>query len=137
MGAGAENPSRPPRRRRDDAELEKLFGGLLRIGVLLAGLVVLAGGILDLLRFGGGTPHYAIFRGEPADLRSVTGIVHDFLTFNRRGIIQFGLLILIATPIARVFFAILAFLWERDFLYVGVAVIVLSALIFGLAGMQF
>ena len=79
-----------------------------------------------LLRYGNEPTDLRVFRGEPADLRSPTGIVIDALEGRRRGIIQLGLLLLIATPVARVAFSVYAFLRERDFLYVFVTLIVLS-----------
>jgi uncharacterized membrane protein len=125
--------NRPPCAERERA-LERRFGDLLRTGVLCAALVVLVGGVLYLVRYGRSAPAYAIFRGEPADLRSVGGILREAGALRRAGMIQLGLLILIATPIARVFFAVLAFLWERDFLYVAFTLIVLGVLIFSLVG---
>jgi uncharacterized membrane protein len=50
------------------------------------------------------------------------------------GIIQFGLLLLVATPVMRVAFTVVAFLIQRDRIYVGVTIIVLSVLLFSLAG---
>jgi uncharacterized membrane protein len=49
-------------------------------------------------------------------------------------IIQLGLLLLIATPIARVVFSVAAFAWERDFMYVGISLIVLIVLLYSLLG---
>ncbi len=48
--------------------------------------------------------------------------------------IQFGLLILIMTPIARVAFSLVAFAFERDKTYVVLTAIVLGILIYSLAG---
>jgi len=53
---------------------------------------------------------------------------------NGRGIIQFGLLLLIATPVARVAFSIFGFAQERDRMYVVFTVIVFSILLFSLLG---
>ena len=111
-----------------------MFGNLLRIGVLLAATVVLAGGILYLIRYGGGAPEYRVFRGEPAQLRSVPAIVQDAGSFNRRALIQFGLLLLIATPVTRVAFSVAAFAWQRDWTYVVVTLIVLGVLFYSLTG---
>ncbi len=55
---------------------------------------------------------------------------------NGRGIIQLGLLFLIATPVARVIFSIWGFADERDRMYVVFTVIVLAILIFSLVGSQ-
>jgi uncharacterized membrane protein len=51
-----------------------------------------------------------------------------------KGIIQFGLLFLIATPIARVAFSVIAFALQRDRVYVSVTLIVLGLLLYSLVG---
>ncbi|MFZ3368535.1 MAG: DUF1634 domain-containing protein, partial [Candidatus Sulfotelmatobacter sp.] len=68
------------------------------------------------------------------DLRSVGGILRDAVALRGRGIIQLGLLLLIATPVARVAFSIFGFAEERDRLYVIVASIVLLVLLYSLIG---
>jgi uncharacterized membrane protein len=117
-----------------DVQVEQFLGSLLRAGVILSSIVVLAGGILYLRQFGQTTTDRRIFESEPADLRSISGIVHDAIALDSRGIIQFGLLLLIATPVARVFFSVIAFAIERDKLYVSIALIVLGILLFSLSG---
>ena len=112
-----------------DERVEQVMGNLLRAGVPLSAAVVLLGGIVYLSRHGGEQVDLRVFRGEPADLRSPVGIVEDALAFRGRGIIQLGLLLLIATPVARVAFSVFAFLWERDFTYVVLTLIVLGALL--------
>ena len=117
-----------------DQYVEELIGNLLRVGVTLAAAVVLFGGAVYLVRHGLAATHYHVFVGEPADLRSVSGIVRDALAFRGRGLIQLGLLLLIATPVARVAFSVAAFAMQRDRLYVAVALIVLAVLIYSLTG---
>lgn len=80
------------------------------------------------------TTAYHVFRGEPGDLRLVRGIVSDALELRGRGLIQLGLLLLIATPIARVVFSVATFIRQRDWLYVGITIIVLALLTYSLAG---
>ncbi len=123
-----------PKRGWTDEQMEQVVGNLLRIGVAVAALVVLAGGVLYLIRFGSALPHYAVFSGEPSDLCSVSGTIRDVLSLHIRAVIQLGLLILIATPIARVAFSILAFALQRDRIYVLVTFLVLGVLIYSLIG---
>lgn len=120
-----------------DEQVELIIGKLLRAGVLLAAFVVLAGAIVYLIRHGRELPHYRVFLGEPADLRSVTGIFKDAFGLRGRGLIQLGLLLLIATPVARVAFSVFAFALERDRMYVLITLIVLALLTFSLAGGHF
>jgi uncharacterized membrane protein len=115
-----------------DKRVESIVGNLLRVGVLLSAAVVLAGGILYLIHYGGNAPDYRVFRGEPEELKGITDIVKDALSLRRRALIQFGLLLLIATPVARVVFAVIAFALQRDVTYVIISLIVLSTLLFSL-----
>jgi uncharacterized membrane protein len=117
-----------------ELEIETYLGNLLRIGVLVSAAVVLAGLGLYLHRYGSEAPDYRVFKGEPADLRSVYGIFEDALQGRRRGIIQLGLLLLLATPVARVAFSVLAFACQRDKVYVIVTLIVLGVLTYSMAG---
>lgn len=117
-----------------DQNIEEWIGNLLRVGVTLAATVVLFGAGIYLARHGRETPHYRVFRGEPADLRTISGIAKAALAVQGRGLIQLGLLLLIATPVARVAFSVAAFAIERDRLYVVVTLIVLAVLMYSLAG---
>jgi uncharacterized membrane protein len=117
-----------------DQKVEVIIGNLLRAGVLLAAGVVLIGAGIYLVRHGAEPADYRAFRGEPSELRHLSGIVGDAMALQGRGIIQLGLLLLIATPIARVAFSTIAFAAERDRMYVGFTLIVLTVLIYGLVG---
>jgi len=117
-----------------DQNVEELIGTLLQAGVTLAATVVLFGASVYLIRHGRATPQFHVFKGEPTDLRTISGIVKDALAFQGRGLIQLGLLLLIATPVARVAFSAAAFAIQRDRLYVMVTLIVLVVLIYSLMG---
>jgi uncharacterized membrane protein len=117
-----------------DVQVESIIGNLLRWGVMVAGAVVFAGAVVYLLRHGTETPDYQVFRGEPTDLKTVWGIWQQTLTGHGRGLIQLGLLLLVATPIARVAFSLFAFARQRDRLYVAVTLFVLSVLLYSLLG---
>ena len=123
-----------PERSWTDQRIENILGNLLRAGVLLSALVVLIVGVIYLLRHGRSPMDFGVFRGEPADLRGVRGIIRDTLALRGRGIIQLGLLLLIATPVARVAFSIFGFAEERDRMYVVFTVIVFSILLYSLIG---
>jgi uncharacterized membrane protein len=121
-------------RKWSDQNIENIVGTLLRAGVMTSAAVVLAGGIIYLLRHGSSHPDYHTFRGEPQDLRTLSGIFHDAFTLHGRGIIQLGLLLLIATPVARVAFSIWGFAAEHDRMYVVFTSIVLVILLYSLLG---
>lgn len=115
-----------------DYAVEQVIGRLLQIGVLIAAAVTLVGGALLLMQHGRSPADYGTFRGEPDYLRSLSGIVHAALAHDSRAIVQLGLALLIATPIARVAFTLVAFALQRDRVYVGVTLLVLALLLFGL-----
>jgi uncharacterized membrane protein len=120
----------------EEHRLDTVIGNLLRAGVVLSAAVVLFGGALYLARHGFEYLSYKTFRGEPADLRRITRVVHDVLAFRARGIIQLGLLLLIATPVARVAFSVWAFARVGDGRYAVITLIVLGLLFFSIFGMH-
>lgn len=111
-----------------DEQFDIVLAHVLRFGVLVSAAVVAAGGVVFLARHGFERPSYQVFRGEPLPLRSVHGIVAEGFDLHGRGLIQLGLLLLIATPIARVVFSIAGFARQRDWLYVAITLIVLTLL---------
>lgn len=116
----------------EDEKLELMLGRLLQFGVLLAASVVIVGMAFYLLRNGGERTSYRVFQGEPANLKTLNGVMHDSARLSGRGIIQLGILLLIATPVARVAFSLFAFLREKDYTYTVFTIIVLSLLCFSL-----
>lgn len=117
-----------------DRRVETIVGDLLRVGVVVSALIILAGGLVFLVRHGMEPANYRIFHGEPSDLRHVRGIVRTAVALRGRGIIQLGLLLLIATPIARVAFSLFGFAEEHDRMYMAFTGIVLIILLYSLVG---
>lgn len=115
-----------------DHRVELIISKLLLVGVSTAALVVLAGGILFLVRHGHETPHFGEFHGEPAELRTLGGDLAAVWTLEARAVIQLGLGLLIATPVARVVFSLFAFVRQRDGMYVVITGVVLAILLLGL-----
>jgi uncharacterized membrane protein len=118
----------------NDERAERIIGTLLQGGVIISGLVVLVGGILYILRYAHAPVQYADFVAERESLRSVRGVGKEVLHGDPRAIVELGLLLLIATPVARVLFSILAFWLEGDRLYVVLTVIVFLILMYSLFG---
>ncbi|MGA2907387.1 MAG: DUF1634 domain-containing protein [Terracidiphilus sp.] len=116
----------------DDRRLETIIGRLLQTGVLLAAATVFAGGVLYLIQSPSGHVDYRTFASSGPALNSLSGIVLSAAHLQSLGLIQLGLLLLIATPVARVAMAVAGFALERDRLYTIVSVIVLLILAFSL-----
>jgi uncharacterized membrane protein len=110
------------------------IGYLVRAGVVLEARVVGFGAIMFLHKYGARASDYRTFHGEPAEFRTIRGIFHEALTFRGRGIIQLGLVLLMATPVARVIFSVWAFAAEKDRMYVAFTLIVLAVLLFSFLG---
>ncbi len=119
---------------RTDQRLDEWMGRLLQIGVMLAAVIVLSGGVVYLIRHSMPVTNYREFQGEPEDLRTMPGIVREAAAGHGRGLIQLGLLLLIATPVARVVFSLFAFSLRKDWTYVTVTAIVLGLLLYSLFG---
>jgi uncharacterized membrane protein len=119
---------------RANQRMDEIMGALLRTGVVSAAAIVFVGGVVFLTRHRFPVTNYRVFAGEPTELRAISGIFHEALAFRGRGLIQLGLLVLIATPVARVAFSFFAFLYERDWTYVFVTVLVLGLLFYSLFG---
>lgn len=113
-------------------QLQILVGNLLRIGVIIAAITVLIGGVIYLYNHAFQPIDYKVFHRVPPDLCNIPGIITNTLELHGKGFIQLGLLILIATPVARVAVSIIGFALQRDFLYVIVTSIVFIVLMYSL-----
>jgi uncharacterized membrane protein len=115
---------------RRDKRLETIIGYTLRLGVLAAAALVLAGGVYYLSENAFTPADYHTFHPAAKSSLDLSGIVRNAAALNSLGIIQLGLLVLIATPIVRVILSVIAFVLERDFLYAVVTSIVLAVLLY-------
>jgi uncharacterized membrane protein len=127
--AGTERTAEAPW---SDHRVEQIIGRLLQLGVLVAAAVVILGGVPLLLIHGRDVASFGVFRTAPSALRTVGGIVHAAFALDPRAIVQLGLVLLIATPVARVALTLVAFVLQRDRLYVAITALVLVLLLYGL-----
>ena len=115
-----------------DQEMEIEIGAMLRFGVTLAAVVVLVGAILYLRNAPAATADYAHFHAMPQRLRTVAGVLRGVSHLDSTSVIQLGILVLIATPVARVAFCVWGFARQRDRMYVRISSLVLLILIYSL-----
>lgn len=115
-----------------ERDVEMFIGQQLRWGVISASVIAFIGGIIYLYSNGKGAPSYTEFTGAPLYVRHLPGILHGVFQLDGMAIIQLGVVVLLATPITRIAFSVLAFAMEKDVLYVIITLIVLSVITFSI-----
>ncbi|HET7289513.1 MAG TPA: DUF1634 domain-containing protein [Thermodesulfobacteriota bacterium] len=120
--------------RMSDERIDLIIGNLLRIAVIVSAIFVFAGAVIYLWRHGLEMPDFGVLSGVPKNLRGLKEIIDSAWQIRSVGIIQLGLLLLIFTPVARVAFSVIAFLLERDYMYVVFTLIVLTVLLLSVTG---
>lgn len=118
----------------NDKDIQVVLGTLLRAGVIISMSIVLIGGIVFLIHNKGIITDYKVFKPELSKFSSIAAIFRGLSTFHGDAIVQFGILMLIFTPIARIVFAIFSFFLERDYLYVLIGFIILAIITISLNG---
>jgi len=108
-----------------DTDIQSIIGHVLRWGTIVSISVVFFGGIFFMYRHGHSIPDYKTFKGIPVFLQQPGALVAAALNLKGQAIIQLGVILLIATPILRVVFSTVGFALEKDYLYVGISLLVL------------
>lgn len=109
--------------------IEKKLGALLLFGTLLAALIVLIGGILYLLHTGTQPMQFDLLQNAP----KATGTIwRNAFSFTPLGIVQLGLLVLVATQLFRVASLFVYYSIIRDYWFMLFCGLVLLALIYSL-----
>jgi uncharacterized membrane protein len=121
----------PRNRGPSDERVEGIISDLLRIGVIASALIVFTGATIYLVA-NGRQPAPDLSQFKPEQLRKPVRILREAASLNVLALILFGLLLLIATPVARVIFSVFAFTLQRDYLYVVFTLLVLSVLVYSL-----
>ena len=115
-----------------DRRTELVLGNLLRIGVIAAGAIVLIGAIFFFARHGNEIPNYHTFKFDSLNINDPLILFNELLALKSAAIIKVGILVLIATPVLRVIVSVIAFLYEKDFMYVVFTLIVLTVLLYSI-----
>lgn len=107
------------------------LASLMIAGVWLAAGLCSLGLAMSLVR---GEPRATLkpFTGVMGELTSPAAVLSAAARFEPRGLMALGVLVLIATPVARVAFSLVTFAMERDRVYVLITAIVLGLLGIGL-----
>jgi len=112
-----------------------LVSSMLRYGVLLASLVIVAG--LGFLLFQVGPKAFVSMPrtsiAESTDLTSIRAVVRELLPPEPEAVIEAGTLLLIVTPVLTVGATAIAFGMEGDWPYVAITTFVFTMLMLGFA----
>ncbi|MDR1877633.1 MAG: DUF1634 domain-containing protein [Flavobacteriaceae bacterium] len=118
--------------------IELYIGRLLRYGVILSSIITIIGGVIYIIQHPDEKPRFKQFVGVPEYLRELSTLFPGIFRLDGLAIIQFGVAVLIATPILRIVFSIVAFAIEKDRMYVVITSIVLAIILanlfFGIEG---
>lgn len=117
-----------------DTDMQTLLGNVLRAGTVISISVVFFGGVIYLYRHGHSIAEYKTFTGVPAFVQHFGGLMEGAIDLKGQAIIQLGIMMLIATPILRVIISAAGFALERDYLYVGISVLVLLIILASMFG---
>jgi len=114
----------------EEKDLQSFIGNLLRIGVIIAMTIVIVGLLLHLFYNGKNTADFSTF--DDHNVFNFPSFAKQLLSGDSKAIMELGIMVLIATPIARVLFTMLGFWLEKDRLYTLIAFIVLCIIAYSL-----
>ena len=117
--------------KRGGIDLERVLGTLLIVGVSAAAAVILSGGVLHVIQRGASKTDFSVFRGARGGIGCFGDVARRAPSLRGERVIQFGVLILIFTPVARVLFSVVAFASAKDRLYTSITLLVLTLLALG------
>jgi uncharacterized membrane protein len=114
-------------------KVELLISNLLRLGVSVSLVIIVAGTLLSFV-------HHPSYVSAPGELKRLTqpgaafphtlaDVMQGVADLRGQAIVVVGLLVLLATPVARVAVSILAFVYEGDRVFVALTTIVLFLLV--------
>ena len=117
-----------------DTDMQLLLGRVLRAGTVISISIVFFGGMIYLYRHGHTIANYKTFTGIPDFVQHFQGLVYGALHVKGQAIIQIGIILLIATPILRVICSAIGFVLEKDYMYVGISILVLFIIFMSMVG---
>jgi uncharacterized membrane protein len=122
---------------KDPETMNLVIGKALRYGVMISAAVIVVGTLaLEAAKGSADTQGYLLYNPgtvphDGIDV-SVSGLASGIAAFSPFSWIELGVILLIATPVARVLISIFLFAAERDRLYVLITTVVLALLLFSL-----
>jgi uncharacterized membrane protein len=120
---------------KDAQRARNFIAALLRWGVVLSALVTTVGGIGFLWQHAGQqVPDYSMYKGTLLAYRTIHKVTDGVMMADWLSVIQVGVLMLIATPVARILFSLITFIKEKDFAFIAITILVLAIVFFSMMG---
>ncbi|AFZ69814.1 putative membrane protein [Caldisphaera lagunensis DSM 15908] len=121
---------------REMVEFEDVIGWALRIGVIISAILIIFGFALLIIHNGAYPYTLNQLINPKSNINTKTigfnSIISGIMSFNGLDLIMLGLVVLIATPVLRVFIGIIQFAREKDYLYTIITIIVFFNLMFAI-----
>jgi uncharacterized membrane protein len=122
---------------KDPKSMNNILANLLRFGVIISAAVILVGLLIFVFRYStlSASPYIQYHSGKAPHGNfsvSLPSMVSGLASFNPYSIIELGLLLLLATPVSRVFLSIVLFQLEGDRRYVYITLAVFLILLFSM-----
>jgi len=116
-----------------DTDIQLIIGTLLRYGVWISLSIAAIGGVIYLFGHEEELVQYQVFKEQDHHIFSIIQDTFIGVTHGRgRSIILLGVLLLFLTPILRLVFSLIAFFLEKDYLYVGITLLVIGIICFSI-----
>lgn len=109
-----------------EKDFQYIIGNLLRYGVWTSLSVAFIGGIVYLFGHSTDIENYSVFHENDRNIFEVISAVYNgAIQGNGESLIFVGIILLFLTPVLRVILSLFSFLLEKDYLYVGITLIVI------------
>jgi uncharacterized membrane protein len=113
-----------------EKDFQTIIGNLLRYGVWISLSVAFIGGIVYLLHNGSQIEDYSVFKENDRNIFEVIAAIYNgAIQGNGESLIFTGIILLFLTPVLRVLLSLFSFSLEKDYLYVGITLIVIMIII--------
>ncbi|MFV0606403.1 MAG: DUF1634 domain-containing protein [Niabella sp.] len=116
-------------------KLAIVIGNIMRWGVIISLSLTFLGGVIYLSTHGHEPLHFETFTEKDYSVVEILQFTFSgLLQFDGLAIITLGILLLLATPVIRVLFSLFDFIFEKDWLYVMITLIVLLIIAISISG---
>nr|WP_294784442.1 DUF1634 domain-containing protein [uncultured Flavobacterium sp.] len=117
-----------------EKDFQTIIGNLLRYGVWISLSVAFIGGIVYLLHNGSQIEDYSVFKENDRNIFEVIAAIYKgAIQGDGASLIFTGIILLFLTPVLRVLLSLFSFLLEKDYLYVGITLIVITIIIISIS----